>query len=648
MKTAPLKIAVTSLKPHAGRTTSVLSLAWWFGQQGKRVVVLDMNQYRDLLPGKSETGSSKLWKNVTIGAREEGVGDADLVLIDAPPLSAKGSERLLGAVDGVVISVFPIAQNRRFLPASKTVLERLDTNRVFGWFMARINEENTFHRELVEGLRTEFAHLQQHHWIPEDHSLALWNPLAGEDVPEGALRDAYGNLGQELDAWLSTLRSESDAPAKEALHAEAPPAARIAMDDDETAADEPARSVVEKASTQERGAKKSSPRESSKDDSSKTSAPTREASPTPRSDSKERKGISAERRVATNDRRAGRSGTGRRSLDAVPQPFPSAKTPDVAPRPALANTGGWRLADLEHARPRVRLVAAEERLDLPATMRTLPDALPASALRALLRFGLVHGHRDDGEYQLIAKRPALSEKATGPLAEACAALLDEDYEAVLDACKDTDGSADAALLSGLCQLVVGRPEGAAAAFDRAIAAESPLGGDLAALGFGLVVDVPLKNGLSTHFGPNQRGAHFAKAIAHLASGNATAGLAELDVLLELEPDDALVRALRAEQVSLVGSFDELEDLHRTMLVPSYENELDVVLAFLRARTLLRLGVAENASLALREAHAKVPEGWPSLAVAMEREMQLAVETLARIERVRNDLAQAAPEAGAEA
>ena len=94
MQASPIKIAVTSIKPHAGRTTSVLALAWALGRAGYRVVLLDLNQYRDLLPGKSETGSSNLWENVSIGSRETGEPkDVDIVLVDIVP--AVGETRRL-------------------------------------------------------------------------------------------------------------------------------------------------------------------------------------------------------------------------------------------------------------------------------------------------------------------------------------------------------------------------------------------------------------------------------------------------------------------------------------------------------------------------------------------------------------------------
>ena len=165
----PYILAVTSQKGGTGRTTTSLALAWTWGRLGLDVTLVDAD------PVGATGLLASTWKGVRFvdGRTVEGLSNAvgDIVVVDAPALTATESRAVLDRADGVLLtgSADPLS--------IRTIMV---TNRR----LAQARETNA--------------------WLKVDE-LREWPASLTEGLPEGPARLAYSVVADEI---LSVIRPE--------------------------------------------------------------------------------------------------------------------------------------------------------------------------------------------------------------------------------------------------------------------------------------------------------------------------------------------------------------------------------------------------------------------------------------------------------
>src|SRR3954465_9639173 len=101
-------LAVASHKGGTGRTTAALALAWVWGGTGLRVTVADADPSRaaGLIALDRTEGCPWPYVHYVSGLPDPGAPDldADVVLIDCPPLMGPEAGSVLRRADGVVLT----------------------------------------------------------------------------------------------------------------------------------------------------------------------------------------------------------------------------------------------------------------------------------------------------------------------------------------------------------------------------------------------------------------------------------------------------------------------------------------------------------------------------------------------------------------
>ncbi len=684
MSSSPFTIALTSLKPHAGRSTTALALSWALGRSGHKVLLVDGNPYPKLLPSKSKNGSA-LWKNVVLGSRKaneaEEVG-ATVVIVDAPPLSNKFALDVLRQADAILLTVFPIVQNGRFISAAKEKLSEFDPRQVLGWFVSNFGHDNKLHLELTSDLRVQLASWRELQTIPADTGIPRWDPLDGSEFPPGDARTAYVGLAGQIEEQFPSPVSTADAepvatPPPVALEAALPRVqAQEAKDGASPDVGFGDNGVQEPNASSERalhgtpadpkasaggsaGALLGGGVSGASGASLERSVGDRPLGDQPVSERSENVAFAAPARTEAAQPSA--APTDHVHLEDVePETPPVASVPEPVPltvdvpEPLRDRVLDWSLPDwrvLGNLPPRISLalVPEEGAIDRAPGIETLRGPLPASTVRALLRFGLVYTIGSDPapesgsvRSRLIPRQPARMPAAGDaeteePLQRACRVLLAGGD--VQSAIEDLEGSfqVDARFLAGVLRLLRNEPDLAVRHFTAATMGAHRLGCDFAQLGLGLVVDVELAHGIVAHFGANRRGARLALAVANLIRGDEAGVLVELERLAALEPDDAVVRALCAERLLERGTHEDHLAVHRSIAQPAFGSPIQDVLALYQAQALSRLGLHHAAYEALVSALDDDEERTPVLRHALLLERALVAEALDDDDLVRHDL-----------
>ena len=127
----------------------------------------------------------------------------------------------------------------------------------------------------------------------------------------------------------------------------------------------------------------------------------------------------------------------------------------------------------------------------------------------------------------------------------------------------------------------------------------------------------------------------ALAMTHLLADNEPQCLEQLENLIPLMPEDDVLTALRAELLLERGDDEALRTVHRSVLSPTYETPLHVVLALYRAEALFRLGYGEAAHEGLSRALDVQPTPGP-LGRALLLQRAHVAESLGRTRSARRD------------
>src|SRR4051812_3912265 len=115
-------LAVGSHKGGTGRTTAALALAWLWGGAGLRVTLVDADPARAGRLIALNASGDCTWPNVgSVGELPESgppALDADVVLIDCPPLMTPDAPPVLRRAAGVVLTCQADPLSLRTVPAA--------------------------------------------------------------------------------------------------------------------------------------------------------------------------------------------------------------------------------------------------------------------------------------------------------------------------------------------------------------------------------------------------------------------------------------------------------------------------------------------------------------------------------------------------
>jgi cellulose biosynthesis protein BcsQ len=203
----PYILAVTSQKGGTGRTTTSLALAWTWGRLGLDVTLVDADPVGATGLVASTWTGVKFVDGRSGGALTNLVGD--LVVVDAPALTAAESKGVLDLADGVLLtgSADPLSI-RTIMVTNKRLAQARESNawlKVVGLLITMYDESVSLQAEILGHLRRSCPDLLINHPIPELSELREWPASLTEGLPDGPARLAYSVVADEI---LQAIRPE--------------------------------------------------------------------------------------------------------------------------------------------------------------------------------------------------------------------------------------------------------------------------------------------------------------------------------------------------------------------------------------------------------------------------------------------------------
>ena len=189
----PYILAVSSQKGGTARTTTSLALAWTWGRLGLDVTLVDADPVgatglvaSDWKGVRFIDGRSGDWLKNPIG---------DLVVVDAPALTAAESRSILDLAHGVLLtgSADPLSI-RTLTVTNRRLAQARQTNpwlKVAGLLITAYDESVHLQVEILGHLRRSCPDLLIDHPIPELQEIREWPASLTEGVPDGPARLAY-------------------------------------------------------------------------------------------------------------------------------------------------------------------------------------------------------------------------------------------------------------------------------------------------------------------------------------------------------------------------------------------------------------------------------------------------------------------------
>jgi chromosome partitioning protein len=202
-------LAVGSHKGGTGRTTAALALAWLWGGAGLRVAFVDADPARAARLIALDSGGDCPWPNVRY---VDGVPDnveADVAVIDCPPLLAPEAGPVLRRADGVVLSCHADPLSLRTVPAAAGVLAsaRVQNPRLelLGVLIGGYNAGDDIQKGMLGRLRQMHGELLLEPPVPDDAAVRDWPLTPGAGLPPGRAADAFTAVARQLRDMVRRL-----------------------------------------------------------------------------------------------------------------------------------------------------------------------------------------------------------------------------------------------------------------------------------------------------------------------------------------------------------------------------------------------------------------------------------------------------------
>jgi cellulose biosynthesis protein BcsQ len=209
----PYLLAVGSHKGGTGRTTTALALAWLWGRDGLRVTLADADPARAAGLVALDAAGRCPWENVqyVAGLPEPGdpALDADVVLIDCPPLTDRLAKPALRSAHGIVLTCLADPLSLRTVPAAAGVLAsarvRNPDLELLGVLIGLYNAPDAVQGPMLGRLRQIHGELLLEPPVPDDPAVRAWALSPGSALPPGPAADAFADAGQRLRGLVRRL-----------------------------------------------------------------------------------------------------------------------------------------------------------------------------------------------------------------------------------------------------------------------------------------------------------------------------------------------------------------------------------------------------------------------------------------------------------
>jgi cellulose biosynthesis protein BcsQ len=206
-------LAIGSHKGGTGRTTAALALAWLWGREGLRVTFADADPIGAAGLIALDHSRECPWPNVRYvrGLPEPGdpALEADVVLVDFPPLLAPEAAAVLNRAAGVVLTCHADPLSLRTVPAAATALAaarvRNPAAELIGVLIGAYNANDEVQATMLGRLQHMHGDLLLAPPIPNDPAVRDWATAPGAGLPAGRAADAYAAVAQRLRELVRRL-----------------------------------------------------------------------------------------------------------------------------------------------------------------------------------------------------------------------------------------------------------------------------------------------------------------------------------------------------------------------------------------------------------------------------------------------------------
>jgi cellulose biosynthesis protein BcsQ len=206
-------LAVASHKGGTGRTTASLALAWLWGRYGMRVTLADADPSRAAGLIALDSSGRCPWPGVRYVAGLPAAGEralnADIVVVDCPPLLSPAAAPVLRRARGVLLTCRADPLALRTVPAAAGALAagrvHNPSAELIGVLIGDYNADDPVEAPMLGRLRDMHGELLLEPPIPEDSAVRDWALSPGAGLPAGPATEAFVVVAERLREAIAQL-----------------------------------------------------------------------------------------------------------------------------------------------------------------------------------------------------------------------------------------------------------------------------------------------------------------------------------------------------------------------------------------------------------------------------------------------------------
>ncbi|MFO0807430.1 MAG: ParA family protein [Gemmataceae bacterium] len=217
MAQRPFLLAVGSHKGGTGRTTTALALAYAWGRAGLHVVLVDADPTQAAGLIACDSHGQCTWPNVQYATElREPLPDADVVIVDCPPLLDASASPVLQKCGGVLLTVLADPLSLRTVPAAASVLAEARSHNpqleLLGVLVAIYNGSDAIQAPMYARLKEMHGDMLVEPPIPDDPALRDWPLMPGSPPPRGPGWRAYAEVADRVAGLAQKITGVRIAP----------------------------------------------------------------------------------------------------------------------------------------------------------------------------------------------------------------------------------------------------------------------------------------------------------------------------------------------------------------------------------------------------------------------------------------------------
>lgn len=205
MGAEPYLLALSSHRGGTGRTTSTAALAWALGQREVLTAIYDTDPIPAVAFLANDENGRCSWKNVRVMAKWD-PGDAEIILVDSPPLTHEVGRQVLTSAHGVLLHGLADPLSLRTMSAATMAFQKAREKQpdleLLGILLTMVQPEDELQVELASSLVRQLGGLLLDPFIPYQSEFAQWPLQPGAAPPAGQACAAYEQLADQLIAAL--------------------------------------------------------------------------------------------------------------------------------------------------------------------------------------------------------------------------------------------------------------------------------------------------------------------------------------------------------------------------------------------------------------------------------------------------------------